>query len=636
MPAALQSGRWLSWAMLCALGGCSESGVSTSGDHDASGGELVLEPGPVVLDTPAAVDPGGLLYVVVDAPISRIGVEIDGQPLGPPVDHPQGDLAAALYRVPDDLPLGAATLAVRTTDPPSEATELALELREGVFADVGALVGLDHLHDVTDSPIDCAESHTGLAFGDFDGDGLPDVFVGNVGAEGKLYRNRGSSDAMGLPAFEEITAQAGLAGVDAVASATFIDYDGDGDLDLYIGRRGPNRLLRNRMMEDGVARFEDVTSAVGLGIEDQRTLGIAFGDYDGDGDLDLYVVNHAYCFPKHTSEIRARDHLYRNDDGVFVERTLELGPVVSSVGFSAVWIDVDRDGDQDLLVINDDIGGIIGWPNALWRNDGPGEQPGAWRFEDVSASSGVAIPGVNGMGLALGDLDGDGFVDLAFTNIGRNVLLRNAGDGTFVDVSESAGIERARLPWERSSITWAAHLLDFDNDGDLDLYFSGGPIKGTAAIPDAMFENLGDGTFADITWWAGVADPAHGKASAIVDLDRDGFFEFATAAWGGPLRVYHNRFGQRSDHHWLVVELEGRPPNRSALGAVVRVEPRGRAAQTCFHTSRPSLGAGGELACHFGLGSANAIDGVEITWPDGTVDRPEPPPVDRRVRIVQN
>ena len=595
-----------------------------------------LAPAPVVIDAPAAVHAGGLVYVVVDAPIHTIAVELDGNALGAPIERPQGDLAAAIHRVPSELPLGPTILGVRSTDPPSETAQLEIEIREPLFEDVAARIGLEHVHDVTGSPTECAESHTGLAFGDYDGDGAPDVYVGNVGVEGKLYRNRGMLDASGLPLFEDVTAQAGLSGVDAVASVMFIDLDGDGDLDLFIGRRGTNRVFRSRLQDDGVARFEDVTEAVGLGIESQRTMGVAFGDYDGDGDLDLYVVNHAFCFPRLTSDVRARDHLYRNDDGVFVERTTELGPAVSSVGFSAVWVDVDRDGDQDLIVINDDLGGAIGWPNALWRNDGPGEQPGRWRFSDVSAASGVGIPGVNGMGLALGDLDGDGFVDLAFTNIGRNVLLRNAGDGTFVDISAAAGIERASLPWERSSITWATHLFDMDNDGDLDLYFTGGPIKGSAPMPDALFENLGDESFADITWWAGMADTAHGKASALVDLDRDGFFDVATVAWGSPLRLHHNRLGRRSNNHWLVVELEGRPPNRAALGAIVRIEVQGGAAQTCFHTTRPSLGAGGELACHFGLGSIDTIESIEITWPDGAVQTPAAPSVDRRVRYVQS
>jgi enediyne biosynthesis protein E4 len=618
--------------VLLVAGACSPGGEATDAAEEP---EERLAPAPEIFAAPAEVALGGLLYLVVDAPINRIAVEIDGRGLGPPVELLQSDLAAALYRVPDDIESGATTLGVRLTDVPSETAERPLALMHPVFVDVAEHVGLAHVHDVTGSPTECAESHTGLAFGDYDDDGHPDLYVGSVGTQGRLYRNLGILDASGLPAFEEVTKDAGLAGIDSVSSVTFVDYDGDGDADLFIGRRGHNRLMRNRLVEDGTPVFDDVTVEVGLGIEDQRTMGVAFGDYDGDGDLDLYVVNHAFCFPKHGSEVRARDHLYRNDDGVFVERTAELGPAVNSVGFSAVWIDVDRDGDQDLLVINDDIAGSIGHPNALWRNDGPSEHPDRWQFKDVSQASGVAIPGVNGMGLALGDVDGDGFVDLAFTNIGRNFLLLNAGDGTFIDFSERAGIERAQLPWERTSITWATHLLDFDNDGDLDLYFSGGRIKGMAAIPDAMFENLGGSSFTEKTWSSGVADPAHGKASAVVDLDRDGFPEFATAAWGTALRVYHNRLGFDSTNHWLVVELQGRPPNRDALGAIVRVELPGGAAQTCFHTSRPSLGAGGEIACHFGLGAADLIAGLQIVWPDGTVDAPPPPAIDQRISFVQ-
>jgi enediyne biosynthesis protein E4 len=633
------------WAY-AALLGCSAPGggpLGTGGDVDDDGREPstgdddahVHGVPPTILRAPAVVARGTRLYVMVDLPLQLLELEVAGRALDGPRQLLQTDMPGALVPLPANLPLGPTTLVARRRDDPDAVGEHPIEIVAPIFPDVAAATGLAQRHDASGSPSECAESHTGLAFGDYDGDGRPDAFVGHVGRDGRLYRNAGDTNGDGLPEFVDATAAAGVAGLDAVAMATFVEVDGDGDQDLFVGRRGENRMLRNRLVPDGVAAFEDVTAAVGLGDHDQRTMGAAFGDYDGDGDLDLYVVDHAYCFPIATSDVRARDHLYRNDGGVFVERTLDLpGDLVDSVGFSAVWIDIERDGDQDLVVINDDVGGAIGHHNALWRNDGP-KPDGGWRFTDVSLASGVGIRGVNGMGLALGDVNGDGLVDMAFTNIGDNVLLLNAGDGTFVDVSEAAGITRGWLPWDRESITWAVHMFDHDDDGDLALYFSGGRIKGIQLVPDAFLDDRGDGTFADLTWAVGLSDPAHGKASVLVDLDRDGAWELATASWSDELRVYHNRVDRAATgHHWLDVELQGRGGNRDALGAIVELDTEA-GTQTCFHTQRPSLGGGGETACHFGLGRATAVLAVRITWPDGSTAEPSPPAVDQRIRWVQ-
>jgi hypothetical protein len=633
--AALAAG---AWACAAGCGSVASPGVLDDGEGGSSStddGQVSSVAAPVIVLAPDVVARGTRLYVLVDVPMQLVELELAGRVLDGTRQPLLTDLPGALVPLPADLPLGPTTLVARRRDAPDAMAERAIELVEPRFVDVAAATGLAQTHDVSGAPPECAESHTGLAFGDYDGDGRLDAFVGHVGREGRLHRNVGDRDGDGLPEFDDATAAAGLSGVDAVAMATFVDLEGDGDQDLFVGRRGENRMFRSRLVPEGEAAFEDVTEALGLGGYDQRTMGAAFGDYDGDDDLDLYVVNHAYCFPEDGSDIRASDHLYRNDGDRFVERTEDLpSPIVSSVGFSAAWVDVERDGDQDLVVINDDVGGWIGDHNALWRNDGPAEGEG-WRFTEISLAAGVGIRGVNGMGLALGDVNGDGLVDMAFTNIGDNVLLLNTGDGTFVDVSQAAGIARGWLPWDRESITWAVHLLDHDDDGDLELYYSGGRIKGVQLVPDAFFDNRGDGTFADLTWASGLSDPGHGKASALVDLDRDGAWELVTAAWGEELRVYHNRVDRSaSGHHWLDVELQDRGGNRDALGAIVELESEA-GTQTCFHGQRPSLGGGGETACHFGLGTASEVLAVRITWPDGALTEPPAPAVDQRVRYVR-
>jgi hypothetical protein len=234
------------------------------------------------------------------------------------------------------------------------------------------------------------------------------------------------------------------------------------------------------------------------------------------------------------------------------------------------------------------------------------------------------------MGLALGDVDGDGFVDLAFSNIGPNVLMLNKGDGTFENVSVAAGIERTHYPWGRVSITWATHLFDHDNDGDLDLYYSAGTIKAPGPVSDAFFDNVGDATFVDLTWESALADPAHGKSSALGDFDRDGAWDLVTTAWADELRVWRN---QAAGNHYLDVDLVGRAGNRDALGAIVELTTD-MGTQTCFHTQRPALGAGGDTACHFGLGGDTEVTTLRIVWPEGTVQNARPPAVDQRIAFA--
>jgi hypothetical protein len=605
---------------------------ATTGSSDDAGATLGAPPQFVLSSATAAA--GGWLFAVVDTPLVHVDLALDHHRLGDPDERIDVAEPIGVWRVPSGLAPGVHEFSVFPRDAPANRTIVPIEITAPAFVDIAAVSGLANLHDVAGSPDECAKSHTGIAAGDFDGDGRLDLFVGNVGAPSRLFRQQAAEPL----AFEEVAEAVGLGGIDEVAMATFIDVDGDGDLDLFVGRRGTNRLYRNRLVPDGTTTFEDASDETGVSAHSQRTMGAAFGDYDGDGDLDLYVVNHAWCYPEVGSEIRAEDHLYRNDDGIFVERTDDLSPVAGrSAGFSAVWVDIERDGDQDLFVVNDDVGGVIGDPNELWVNQGLDEAPGgAWKFVDASVASGVAISGVEGMGLGLGDVDGDGFVDFAISNTGANVLLHNRGDGTFEDRSAAAGIERAKSPWDRTSVTWATHLWDRDNDGDLDLYYAGGAVTADVPVPDAMLDNAwtddDELVFVDRTWSLGLSDPSPGKGSLVADLDGDGALDLVTAAWNAPLRVWHNR-GVPAGHHWLAVALRGRGGNRAAIGAVVEVVVDG-VTQTCFHTQRPSLGAGGDLACHFGLGMHDAIDALRVIWPDGGSTDVTPPDVDRRIVVA--
>ncbi|MEQ1504520.1 MAG: FG-GAP-like repeat-containing protein [Myxococcota bacterium] len=554
---------------------------------------------------------------------------IDGAPLEQVVDDPD---RFGIWRLPDGLDPGPATIAF--DGGPRGVQRLPIAVTAPWFDDVAGDVGLDAEQDVGGWQAGCAESLTALAVGDLDLDGVVDVIVGNLSGPSRLYVGRGT----GLPTFRDSGA---LADVDLVSSLDLADWDDDGDQDLFVGRRGPNRLLENRWIPDGALRFDDVTEDVGLVAADQRTTTGAWGDFDGDGDLDLYEVNHAWCWPDPDPAVdhHNADHLYRNDDGRLVDAT-DLLPddahqVGDRFGFAAVWLDLDRDLDQDLLVVEDFV--PSGGPTVWFRNDGG-------RFVDATDGSGIAPAidpfgkGLNAMGVAIGDVNRDGLPDLAYSNIGPNVLVESVGPGRWVDRSFERGIQRGRLPWGDTSVTWGTHLLDVDLDGDLDLLYAGGPLRSTAPQPHALFENPGDGgPFVDRTWSAGIASPGRGAASVQLDLDGDGWLDWIVANWGGPPEVWRNTLGDAREAHWLAIDLvgDGDAVVRDALGAVVEVERLDGRIDTCFRTAMPSMSSSGDRGCWFGLGEDPEVAGVLVVWPDGARQTVAVPGVDRRLTVTR-
>ena len=320
----------------------------------------------------------------------------------------------------------------------------------------------------------------GVAVADFDGDGLLDIYVTSVVGANALFRNLG-----GLR-FADFAAEAWVEDAASRSNgACAADYDNDGDTDLYVGNYGPSRLFRNR----GDATFEEVTAAAGLAESSRnlRTMGCAWGDYDADGFLDLIFVRHlddsdpgVFAWgQRDLSEFADPLALFRNrGDGTFADVTALLGDpapargIVRGAGFQPAFVDYDNDNDLDIYVVND-FGDEI-TPNVLWRNDGRAASGDSWVFTDVSAASGTDVA-MNGMGLALGDYDLDGFTDFYITNIDDAVLLRNNGDGTFSDRARAAGVGRGRIGVpEGNSVAWGTAFLDYDNDGDQDLYLAAG------------------------------------------------------------------------------------------------------------------------------------------------------------------
>ncbi|MBZ0301340.1 MAG: CRTAC1 family protein [Anaerolineae bacterium] len=402
--------------------------------------------------------------------------------------------------------------------------------------------------------------------------------------------------------------------------AIWADYDNDGWRDLYVLNLGANRLFRNVRGE----YFEDVTLHAGVGDARKGTTA-AWADYDNDGFLDLYVTNwscqHA-CDPVDLS--LSQDVLYHNQgDGTFadVSHLLDYDRLLGA-GFAASFADYDNDGDLDLYVVNDKVSHPIG--NVLWRNDGAGCE--GWCWTDVSAQAGAQAV-VHGMGLATGDYDNDGDLDFYFSNLVKPmVLLQNQGDGTFVDRTDVA---RVGYDTERT-VGWGTAFLDFDNDGWLDIYLGTSGLSanyGQAGMlypfVDGIFHNRRDGSFARLDVEARWKQAAS-MGLATADYDHDGFVDVIVGHWNKGYRLYRNEVGQHSDYRWLTIRLTGTDAvNRDAIGARVRVTTDDGLTQMREVKSGSSLGAGDDTALHFGLGNANLVD-VTIQWPNGittTCDR---------------
>jgi hypothetical protein len=391
------------------------------------------------------------------------------------------------------------------------------------------------------------------AWADFDNDGDLDEFVGFRGRPNRLYRqDRGR--------FEDVAAGAGLADTVETRVAAWGDYDGDGHLDLYVGFAGgvPNKLYRN----DGDGRhFTDVAPALGL-----RLVGVSrqasWIDYDNDGDLDLFVA--------------FRDQpnrLFRNENGRFTDVTVESGIGDPRKTVGAVWFDVDGDGDLDLFVANQN-----GDTNGLFRNDGG-------RFVDVAREWGVEAPRASeefgGVGAAVADFDGDGFLDLFVANYGPSALYRNEGGKRFVDVTKETGLFFAQ---HATTPSWG----DYDNDGRPDLYVAGFLVTETH-YPDHLFHNTGSDLDSlhrrrsnaenqDLTPFVDVLpelvkthDASHGVQ--WVDFDGDGALDLALAnndAKGGHF-LFRNLLPPSVARRSLAVDVVDERGRHTKAGAEVRV-----------------------------------------------------------------
>ncbi len=493
----------------------------------------------------------------------------------------------------------------------------------------------------------------GVALLDYDGDGFLDMYFVNGNhldkppspeLQNRLYRNNGDWT------FTDVTDRAGVGDTGYGQGCCVGDYDNDGDPDLYASNFGRNVLYRN----NGDGTFTDVTAAAG--VEDPNWgQSSTFLDYDRDGRLDLYVQNYlTYTLDMRTDAFiyvgdeklpdyaapsnfkGSASHLYRNNgDGTFTDVTVKAGLLrPDGKGMGVACYDMDDDGWVDLFASND------GMENFLFHNRGDGT------FEEIGLVSGVAYDGVGvpeaSMGVDVADFDNDGRLDFVCpcTREQTYTLYRNTGRD-FVDASNASGLTTATS--DRTGFN--PNFLDYDNDADVDLFFSTGGVRANERLRqgasyedrygarDLLLANDGSGKFKDVSARAGAHFQRRwiGRGSASGDLDNDGAVDLVISNLAGKAVVLRN---ETRGGHWVTFKLQCRNGTRDALGTSVTIEAGGRRQRAVVHGGVTYLSQC-DRRMHFGLGAATRIDKVTVAWPNGQRQEFAGLPVDRFLVIEE-
>jgi len=482
----------------------------------------------------------------------------------------------------------------------------------------------------------------GVAVFDYDGDGYLDLYFVN-GAEmpslekrGPQYRNRLFHNNGNLT-FTDVTDKAGLGGAGYAIGVAVGDYDNDGHPDLFVTTVSGNQLFHN----NGDGTFTDVTAKAGVkgGSYQGKRLwatGAAWLDYNNDGLLDLFVSNYCQWNPATEQACFANGHngvriicdprycdplpnmLYRNNgNGTFTDVSAQTGIAAHpGRGMGVAVADYDGDGYPDIFVANDNAA------NQLFHNI-KGQ-----RFEEVALDAGVALGEdgnvLSGMGADFRDVRNNGRPDIWMTAIEKQTfpLYWNLGNGLFAVKTTAAGL--GMDTFEMSG--WGNGIADFDNDGWKDLFVARANVDENVRLfkprtfeePSAVFRNLGKGRFENVSATAGpdFQKPAGYRGVAFGDLDNDGRIDAVVSVLNGQARIFHNT--TRNGNHWILLKLRGTQSNRMGIGAKIRVTTADGLVQYNHVTTSVGYASSSDSRVHFGLGANAAAKEIEITWPSGT------------------
>tara|TARA_Y100001978_G_scaffold12356_1_gene9890 strand:- start:2976 stop:4628 length:1653 start_codon:yes stop_codon:yes gene_type:complete len=503
------------------------------------------------------------------------------------------------------------------------------------FVDVAAESGIHFVHDRGAQGMRyLPETYgSGVAFIDANTDGLIDLYWVNGGripdltdgplAANALYKNSGQ----GL--FTENAAELGVDDTGYGMGALVGDYDADGRPDIYVTNFGPNVLYRNAKGEIFVDASEGVDDA-GWGTS------AAFADVDLDGDIDLFVGNYVYyplgddlvecwvgnseerlyCDPRKFTGQMNRLYLNNGVDAgwTWTDATRDWG-LESTDGkeLGVILGDYDNDGDPDLYLANDMV------PNMLYRNDGQ-------HFVERGLASGTSLNDEGsveaGMGVDMGDVDGDGLQDFFVTNFQweSNTLYQNAGHGFFIDSTVPSGVHKASMAY----LGFGAGFIDYDNDGDLDIFVANGHVYDNVEQVDhassypqrnQLLTNRGDGTFTEVIDAGTGLGPMHvSRGAAFADYDNDGDTDIAVSNSGGPAVLLRNDGG--NENGWLGIELVGSDENKNGLGAEVEVVV-GKRTMVRLMRSGGSYLSSHDMRLLFGLKDAQVVDSITVRWNSG-------------------
>ena len=494
------------------------------------------------------------------------------------------------------------------------------------YQEIALDIGLNFAHSTGDGELDniVESSGGGAAFLDFDQDGFIDLYmttgtykegfskppVPAVIPHNRLFRNRGDGT------FEDVTKKSDSGGPWYSMGVTVGDFNNDSYPDIYVSNYGPNVLLRN----NGNGSFTDITKEAGVAGGGNLSVGAVWFDYDLDGFLDLYVGNYLHFdpeykyyyapdgFPGPMAYDSQKDILYHNNgDGTFEDVTDAMG--ITDVDGRAMGVgaaDYDDDGYVDIYVANDHT------LNYLFHNDG------GKKFTDRGIMTGTAFSqggeATVSMSVDFADYNNDGLLDMFASDDTYCSLYKNEGGGVYSDQSYASGLS----PVCAQFVGWSSTFVDYDNDGDVDIFKTNGALKHLYGHEDQLLENLGNGKFADVSLQRGeyFSKEYVGRGTCIGDYDNDGDLDALISNLDDQCRFLRNNKG--NENNWIMLRLTGTSSNRDGIGARISITSGGR-QQISQKKSTTGYLSQNDPRIHFGLGKNETVDRVEIKWPSGKV-----------------